>query len=201
MKAEIYQWVRILASFYILFTVILQLIPDKKYERYIRSFMGLLLIYILAIPLLDITGNSSRIIESFFRNYAVEVSVLEQKETENLQGIYIRKGFEKEVASQIIKKCEEAGIKTQEVIVDIEGEKISVGLTLEENLSAEQKRRIQNEFQQRFGLEEQNIKIFSWKDGKTTMDSDSASGGTVISDRTSGIKEEQYCAATASAGG
>lgn len=201
MKAEIYQWVRILASFYILFTVILQLIPDKKYERYIRAFMGLLLIYILAIPLLDITGNSSRIIESFFRNYAEEVSVLEQKETENLQGIYIRKGFEKEVASQIIKKCEEAGIKTQEVIVDIEGEKISVGLTVEENLSAEQKRRIQNEFQQRFGLEEQNIKIFSWKDGKTTMDSDSASGGTVISDRTSGIKEEQYCAATASAGG
>lgn len=201
MKAEIYQWVRILASFYILFTVILQLIPDKKYERYIRSFMGLLLIYILAIPLLDITGNSSRIIESFFRNYAEEVSVLEQKETENLQGIYIRKGFEKEVASQIIKKCEEAGIKTQEVIVDIEGEKISVGLTVEENLSAEQKRRIQNEFQQRFGLEEQNIKIFSWKDGKTTMDSDSASGGTVISDRTSGIREEQYCAATASAGG
>lgn len=201
MKAEIYQWVRILASFYILFTVILQLIPDKKYERYIRSFMGLLLIYILAIPLLDITGNSSRIIESFFRNYAEEVSVLEQKETENLQGIYIRKGFEKEVASQIIKKCEEAGIKTQEVIVDIEGEKISVGLTVEENLSAEQKRRIQNEFQQRFGLEEQNIKIFSWKDGKTTMDSDSASGGTVISNRTSGIKEEQYCAATASAGG
>lgn len=201
MKAEIYQWVRILASFYILFTVILQLIPDKKYERYIRSFMGLLLIYILAIPLLDITGNSSRIIASFFRNYAEEVSVLEQKETENLQGIYIRKGFEKEVASQIIKKCEEAGIKTQEVIVDIEGEKISVGLTVEENLSAEQKRRIQNEFQQRFGLEEQNIKIFSWKDGKTTMDSDSASGGTVISNRTSGIKEEQYCAATASAGG
>lgn len=201
MKAEIYQWVRILASFYILFTVILQLIPDKKYERYIRSFMGLLLIYILAIPLLDITGNSSRIIESFFRNYAEEVSVLEQKETENLQGIYIRKGFEKEIASQIIKKCEEAGIKTQEVIVDIEGEKISVGLTVEENLSAEQKRRIQNEFQQRFGLEEQNIKIFSWKDGKTTMDSDSASGGTVISNRTSGIKEEQYCAATASAGG
>ena len=201
MKAEIYQWVRILASFYILFTVILQLIPDKKYERYIRSFMGLLLIYILAIPLLDITGNSSRIIESFFRNYAEEVSVLEQKETENLQGIYIRKGFEKELASQIIKKCEEAGIKMQGVIVDIEGEKISVGLTVEENLSAEQKRRIQNELQQRFGLEEQNIKIFSGKDGKTTMDSDSASGGTVISNRTSGIKEEQYCAATASAGG
>ena len=201
MKAEIYQWVRILASFYILFTVILQLIPDKKYERYIRSFMGLLLIYILAIPLLDITGNSSRIIESFFRNYAEEVSILEKKETENLQGIYMRKGFEKELASQIIKKCEEAGIKMQGVIVYIEGEKISVGLTVEENLSAEQKRRIQNELQQRFGLEEQNIKIFSWKDGKTTMDSDSASGGTVISNRTSGIKEEQYCAATASAGG
>lgn len=50
MKAEIYQWVRILATFYILFTAVLQLMPDRKYERYIRSFMGLLLIYMLCTP-------------------------------------------------------------------------------------------------------------------------------------------------------
>ena len=195
MKAEIYQWVRILASFYILFTVILQLIPDKKYERYIRSFMGLLLIYILAIPLLDITGNSSRIIESFFRNYAEEVSVLEQKETENLQGIYIRKGLEEEVASQIIKKCEEAGIKTQEVVVDIEGETISVELRADQSIGSEQERRIQDELRQSFGIEEQNIRIFAEGNDETAVDRDPASGASPVGDRTSGIKKEQYVTA------
>ena len=192
MKAEIYQWVRILASFYILFTVILQLIPDKKYERYIRSFMGLLLIYILAIPLLDITGNSSRIIESFFRNYAEEVSILEKKETENLQGIYIRKGFEKELASQIIKKCEEAGIKMQGVIVDIEGEQISVSLTAGQSLDLQQEGRLKDELRQEFGIKEQNIRIFTGETGQTAVDRASASGASSVGDRTSGIAKDRY---------
>ena len=47
MKEAFYQWVKTLAVFYILFSAVLHLIPDPKYERYIRSFMGLLLIYIL----------------------------------------------------------------------------------------------------------------------------------------------------------
>lgn len=46
MKKELYQWIKNIAVFYILFTTVLHLVPDKKYERYIRSFMGLLLIYI-----------------------------------------------------------------------------------------------------------------------------------------------------------
>ena len=45
MKESFYQWVKTLAVFYILFSAVLHLIPDSKYERYIRSFMGLLLIY------------------------------------------------------------------------------------------------------------------------------------------------------------
>ena len=49
MKESFYQWVKTLAVFYILFSAVLHLIPDPKYERYIRSFMGLLLIFILCI--------------------------------------------------------------------------------------------------------------------------------------------------------
>ena len=62
MKAEIYQWVRILATFYILFTAVLQLMPDRKYERYIRSFMGLLLIYMLCTPLFSFLRESREMI-------------------------------------------------------------------------------------------------------------------------------------------
>lgn len=192
MKAEIYQWVRTLAAFYILFTAVLQLIPDKKYERYIRSFMGLLLIYILSVPLLSIVKNSGAVIEDFSRNYNEEVSVLEKKETQNLQGFYIRKGFEQELTSQITKKCEEKGIKIQKVIVDIEGEQISVSLTAGQSLDLQQEGRLKDELRQEFGIKEQNIRIFTGEAGKTAVDRASASGASSVGDRTSGIAEDRY---------
>ena len=42
MKEELYLWIRNLAVFYIFFTAVLNLIPDQKYEKYVRFFMGLL---------------------------------------------------------------------------------------------------------------------------------------------------------------
>ena len=164
----------------------------KKYERYIRSFMGLLLIYILSVPLLSIVKNSGAVIEDFSRNYNEEVSVLEKKETQNLQGFYIRKGFEQELTSQITKKCEEKGIKIQEVIVDIEGEQISVSLTAGQSLDLQQEGRLKDELRQEFGIKEQNIRIFTGEAGKTAVDRASASGASSVGDRTSGIAEDRY---------
>ena len=182
MKAEIYQWVRILATFYILFTAVLQLMPDRKYERYIRSFMGLL----------SFLRGSREMIGDFADYYNEEVHLLEQKETQDLQGFYIRKGFRQELASQIAKKCEDAGIKIQETIVDIEGETISVELKADQNMDGEQERRIQDELRQSFGIEEQNIRIFAEGNDETAVDRDPASGTSSVGDRTSGIQKEQY---------
>lgn len=67
MKESFYQWVKTLAVFYILFSAVLHLIPDSKYERYIRSFMGLLLIYILCTPVFAVFGRGSELAEIFFR--------------------------------------------------------------------------------------------------------------------------------------
>lgn len=79
MKAEIYQWVRILATFYILFTAVLQLMPDRKYERYIRSFMGLLLIYMLCTPLFSFLRGSREMIGDFADYYNEEVHLWSRK--------------------------------------------------------------------------------------------------------------------------
>lgn len=65
MKESFYQWVKTLAVFYILFSAVLHLIPDPKYERYIRSFMGLLLIYILCTPVLPLSGGRANWREFF----------------------------------------------------------------------------------------------------------------------------------------
>jgi len=59
MKEEIYRWVKTIAFFYIVFSAVLHLVPDVKYERYIRSFMGILLIYI-SIKLSGRTDSTGR---------------------------------------------------------------------------------------------------------------------------------------------
>ena len=160
MKAEIYQWIRILATFYILFTAVLQLMPDKKYERYIRSFMGLLLIYMLCTPLFSFLRGSREMIGDFSQHYSEEVQNLEQKETQDLQGFYIRKGFRQELSEQITKKCEDAGIKVQETVVDIEGDTISVVLRIAQSISGEQERKSRiSEFLQKGMTKQQWIVI------------------------------------------
>ena len=169
--------------------------PDKKYECYIRSFMGLLLIYMLCTPLFSFLRGSRERIGDFADHYNEEVHLLEQKETQDLQGFYIRKGFRQELASQITKKCEDAGIKIQEAIVDIEGETISVELRADQSIGSEQERRIQDELRQSFGIEEQNIRIFAEGNDETAVDRDPASGASPVGDRTSGIKKEQYVTA------
>ena len=66
MKESFYQWVKTLAVFYILFSAVLHLIPDSKYERYIRSFMGLLLIYILCTPVFAVFGRGSELFRQIY---------------------------------------------------------------------------------------------------------------------------------------
>ena len=93
MKESFYQWVKTLAVFYILFSAVLHLIPDSKYERYIRSFMGLLLIYILCTPVFAVFGRGSELAEIFSDRYTQEMQTLETEETENLQDFYLREGY------------------------------------------------------------------------------------------------------------
>ena len=54
MKEEITGLVRNLAVFYIIFTSVIQLVPNKKYERYVRNFMALLLIYMVCTAVFSI---------------------------------------------------------------------------------------------------------------------------------------------------
>ena len=64
MKEELYLWIRNLAVFYIFFTAVLNLVPDQKYEKYVRFFMGLLLIFMMSTPIFSILGKGSESAES-----------------------------------------------------------------------------------------------------------------------------------------
>ena len=120
MKESFYQWVKTLAVFYILFSAVLHLIPDSKYERYIRSFMGLLLIYILCTPVFAVFGRGSELAEIFSDRYTQEMQTLETEETENLQDFYLREGYCREIETEIAALCKKSGIKLTDTVVHIE---------------------------------------------------------------------------------
>ena len=51
MTELIYGWMKNLAYFFIFMTAVLNCMPDNRYRKYVRFFLGLLLIIILSKPL------------------------------------------------------------------------------------------------------------------------------------------------------
>ncbi len=191
MREEFYQWMKNLAVFYILFTAVLHLVPDKKYERYIRSFMGLLLIYMLCTPVVAVLGKSGELLQSFSSNYRQEKNLLEQKEAEDLQAFYLYQGYENELAEKIRESLDGTGIKTVDAAVNIEGEKVSAVVYVREEPTEEEERRIYNELREKFGIEKKDCRILAEGNEETAMGGDSSSGASSGGDRDSGVGNGQ----------
>ncbi|OUQ46577.1 stage III sporulation protein AF [Ruminococcus sp. OM05-10BH] len=54
MFTYIYDWIKNLVFYLILMTMLMQIIPDSDYKKYIRFFTGLVLILLLARPVLGV---------------------------------------------------------------------------------------------------------------------------------------------------
>lgn len=183
MKEEIYQWMKNLAVFYILFTAVLHLVPNSKYEKYVRFFMGLLLIFMLCTPVFTLLGKGEELMESFQQNYEAETDIRKQEELKNLQAFYLKKGYEREIEEKIRKVFENQGIKLKAAAVHIEGERATASLTVEEALTAEQERGIANGLGETCGIREGDYQIQTVGNEPSAMDSASAAGAASDSNR------------------
>ena len=52
-----YEWLRNLAFYMVLVTAVLQLIPNRSYEKYIRFFCGLILVILLLTPVMRVIDD------------------------------------------------------------------------------------------------------------------------------------------------
>lgn len=188
MKEEIYVWMKNLAVFYILFTAVLYLVPDRKYQRYIRSFMGLLLIYMICIPVFHVFGKSEELTENFFQSFQSEMQIMEEMEKEELQAFYLNEGYEQEAEQEIRVFLQNSGINPADTAVHIEGKQIIVELTFAQELSREQEGGVRDELREGFGIAEENCRIYSGKNVHTAMDGAPSAGTSSDGDRTSGQK-------------
>ena len=180
MKEELYLWIRNLAVFYIFFTAILNLVPDQKYEKYVRFFMGLLLIFMMSTPVFSILGKGPELTESFLDNFSKENREKELQEFQNLQKVYLEKGYELELEQKIRESLEKRGIEVYKVKVNIEGEDTQAAVTLEKDISQEEKRRFADELVEEWGLKQSRLTI------RTVKDESGKVGNSVTSWNTSG---------------
>lgn len=125
----IYEWIRSMVFYLILVTMILNLLPDKKYEKYLRLFTGVVFILLATEPFADFTGLEERMAGAFekitFRN---DVRFL-QEELADIDGRRLSRAFEsygEAVKLDIAAMAEDCGVEC-----------LSVGVRFEENSGSE----------------------------------------------------------------
>ena len=72
------EWIKGLVIFFLVVSIAEQMLPNKKYEQYVKLFTGLLLIVMLMQPILKI-GSSDRIFEQKLSKLLEEQEALEQE--------------------------------------------------------------------------------------------------------------------------
>lgn len=75
-----------MVSFMILMTVIMNLLPDKKYEKYLQLFTGMVFLLLFFAPLSDLGGLEARMAGAFDRITFQTDAKLLKKEIEDADG-------------------------------------------------------------------------------------------------------------------
>lgn len=83
----LYEWIRSLAYYMVLMTAVLQVIPNKDYQKYIRFYMGLVIVLLLCTPLFKVLGLEENFATLYTSSaYENEIQEIEEK-TEYLKEV------------------------------------------------------------------------------------------------------------------
>lgn len=75
----LYQWIENMTFGLVIFTVVIQLVPNNSYKKYIRFFMGLILIIMLSKPIMNLFSMEESFHE-FYKETEYEQKVKEIEE-------------------------------------------------------------------------------------------------------------------------
>lgn len=189
MKEGIYEWMKNLAVYYILLTAVVNFVPDGKYARYLRYFMGMVLITMLCTPVFSLLGRGEELEESLRRTILEEQVDQVQWDLENVQETYLQMGYEQQAERELEVLLEEKLGETVQVDLELElGETVSIvyaQVLVEGSYSQEKEGIVTDELERSFSLGEgQYHLLFEGNEG-TAMAGDSAGWNTSDCDRAS----------------
>ena len=60
-----YEWIRDIVFYFILVSLVMNVMPDTKYRKYVRFFLGMVLIILMVNPLLQFLDLTDTLDENF----------------------------------------------------------------------------------------------------------------------------------------
>lgn len=72
------EWLKNLVGYMLIVSVAMQMLPNKKYEQYVRLFTGFLLIVLVLQPILKI-GSADSFLENKIAEFVQEQEALEEQ--------------------------------------------------------------------------------------------------------------------------
>lgn len=75
----IYNWILKVSFFAVLGSVILQMVPDHGFQKYVRFVLGLILAAMLIVPVMELFGKRE-VFENIYRNSAYKIQIRELEE-------------------------------------------------------------------------------------------------------------------------
>lgn len=135
------EWVRGLAFYLILMTVVLNLLPDKTYEKYLRLFTGMVFILLVFRPFADLTGLEARMAGAFERiTFQNDAKLLKREimEAEEVRLKKLTESFQAAVELDLKTMAEGSGLvcKSVEITLNEDGESESFGALLSVKMEA-----------------------------------------------------------------
>ena len=163
------QWVQNLAFFFLFAETLMNLLPESGEKKYIRSFLGFLLLLVLARPLLQ-AGGLDRILEMQVLTDMLEESYEETMQQVGLQDMngtdYVKNACSREIRDQLQTLAANLGCEVISSRVDFfqgdipELKEIRLRLrTSDEGNSEELEKQIKNKVKEVYNIPDGNINI------------------------------------------
>lgn len=143
----IFDWVKGIVFYLIFVTVVSNLIPGKKYEKYIRLFTGMLLILVVARPAIQLIAKGSPLKEGsileFFEGEALEGSNMQMDGLETVQEEKLLTEYEKQVGQYAKAQAQQMGMQSKRVQVSVQKkgqEIVPVSIVMEVSVQEEEQK-------------------------------------------------------------
>lgn len=73
----IYEWVQNVAVYLILMTVIIQAVPNEEYQKYVKFYMGLVIVLMLCTPIIKLLSLEESVNVAYsMKKYRIEFDEL-----------------------------------------------------------------------------------------------------------------------------
>lgn len=121
----IFEWIRGMVFYLILMTMIMNLLPDKKYEKYLQLFTGMVFLFLVFEPLAEISGLEAEVAGAFERLTFRNDAMLLQEEIEDADGKRIARladGYADAVETDLKTMAEGISLECLDVQIRLDGD-------------------------------------------------------------------------------